>query len=122
VTSQSENDLEAAPAPQSVAPLTDSPWFWLYLFSIAALAGLILIGPKYYARQSQVERQYQGKVRAAQAAAGAEPTKELSRPEATQTSLTPLIILFAAIWICAWPLVWWTLRKRVAAPQPSIES
>lgn len=98
----------------SHAPLTDSPWFWLYLFSIAALAGLILIGPKYYARQSQVERQYTGKVRASQAASGAEPTKEMPTPQSTKTSLTPLMILFALIWICAWPLVWWTLRKRNA--------
>ena|SRR5436190_1133398 len=95
-------------------PLTDSPWFWLYLFSIAALAGLLLIGPKYYARQTQVERQYEGKVRAAQAASGAQPTKEMSTPDATKSSLAPLFLLFGAIWICAWPLVWWTLRKRSA--------
>ena len=103
---------------QRPSPLADSPWFWLYLFSIAALAGLLLIAPKYYARQSQVERQYQGKIRASQAAAGAEPDKEMSRPEATRTSLTPLIVLFSVIWICAWPLVWWTLRKRSSASSP----
>jgi hypothetical protein len=98
----------------AAARLSDSPWFWLYLFSIAALAGLLLIGPKYYERQSQVERQYQAKIRASQAASGADPSKEMSTPEATRTSLTPLIFLFALIWICAWPLVWWTLRKRMA--------
>lgn len=107
-------NANSAPSP-SPPPLTDSPWFWLYLFSIAALAGLFLIGPKYYARQSQVERQYQGKVRAAQSESGAEPTKEMSRPDETLTTLTPLFVLFAAIWICAWPLVWWNLRSRAVS-------
>lgn len=104
---------------QRPPPLADSPWLWLYLFSTAALVGLVLIGPKYYPRQSQVERQYQGKVRAAQAAAGAEPDMDMSTPESTQSTLTPLFILFSVIWICAWPLVWWTLKKRSAAPPSS---
>jgi hypothetical protein len=102
-------------APEPTMPLTDSPWFWLYLFSIAALAGLFLIGPKYYLRQSQIERQYQGKVRASQAASGAEPTKEMSQPDSTRSSLVPLFVLFTFVWICAWPLVWWTLRKRASS-------
>jgi hypothetical protein len=92
---------------QRPPPLADSPWLWLYLLST------------YYPRQSQVERQYQGKVRAAQAAAGAEPDMDMSTPESTQSTLTPLFILFSVIWICAWPLVWWTLKKRSAAPPSS---
>ena len=42
-------------------PLTDSPWFWLRLFSYAALIVLVAIGPKYSQRQRQIELQYQSR-------------------------------------------------------------
>src|SRR5688572_4943390 len=37
-------------------PITDSPWFWLILFSLAAIGGLLAIAPKYAIRQAGVER------------------------------------------------------------------
>ena len=46
-----------------VAPLTDSVWFWVMLFSIAALASLAASKPVYDARQDRIERRFQ--VRAA---------------------------------------------------------
>lgn len=48
---------EPPPNP-SKPPLTDSPWFWLFLFGLAGVAALAAIGPKYVRRQAKIEQQY----------------------------------------------------------------
>jgi hypothetical protein len=43
----------------------DSPWFWGLLFSLMALIGLGLIGPKFDVRQRQIEGRFLGRRQAA---------------------------------------------------------
>ena len=43
--------------------LTDSPWFWVLIFSAMALVALIAMGPKYGGRQSRMEVKYQARQR-----------------------------------------------------------
>jgi hypothetical protein len=50
-------------AAQYRPPVTDSPWFWVMMFSTMALAALLAIGPKYGGRQARLERQYQARER-----------------------------------------------------------
>jgi hypothetical protein len=50
--------------PQS--PITDSPWFWVLVFSLMALLALLAIGPKYGRRQTRLELQYQARERIAE--------------------------------------------------------
>lgn len=38
--------------------LTDSPWFWAYLFSAAAFVALLLMGGKYEHRQTHIEDEF----------------------------------------------------------------
>jgi hypothetical protein len=92
-------------------PMTDSPWFWVYLFSTAALVALALIGPKFAARQAQIEREYQGRQRAAQQVQGAEPTGELSTAEKTLITLRPLFLGLAAVTVAAWIVTWLSWRR-----------
>jgi hypothetical protein len=96
--------------------LTDSPWFWAYLFATAALIALALIAPKYAERQADIERQFQGRQRAAQQAQGQEPNVELSTAERTLITLQPLFITLAAVTIIAWIIVWH--RRRLPTPDP----
>src|SRR5688572_13037887 len=45
--------------PEQRPPITDSPWFWVRVFSLMALATLLVIGPKYGRRQAAIEQKYQ---------------------------------------------------------------
>ena len=87
-------------------PITDSPWFWVYLFATAALIALALMGPKYASRQAQIEREFQGRQRASQQARGQEPSGALSNAEKTLITLRPLFIAMAAITVLAWFIFW----------------
>ncbi len=93
-------------------PLVDSPWFWAYLFSTAALVALALVGPKFGPRQAQIEREYQGRTRAAQNLNGVEPDLPLSSSTQTIVTLRPLFLGLAALTTIAWIAFWWTRPKQ----------
>jgi hypothetical protein len=93
-------------------PITDSPWFWAYLFGTAALVALALAGSKYGPRQAQIEREFQGRQRAAQNLNGQEPNVGLSSAQRTLVSLQPLFLVLAAITAGAWLVFWRQHRRR----------
>jgi hypothetical protein len=105
------------------SPITDSPWFWAYLFGTAALIALALAGGKYGPRQAQIEREFQGRQRAAQNLNGQTPSVGLSTSQRTLVSLRPLFLTLAAITAGAWLVFWRQHRRRqrtvVAAPPAS---
>jgi hypothetical protein len=92
-------------------PMTDSPWFWAYLFGTAALVALALMSPKYGSRQAQIEREFQGRERAAQNRAGHEPDIAMSTAGDTLITLRPLFLALAAVTSIAWFVFWWTRRR-----------
>ena len=95
-------------------PITDSPWFWAYLFGAAALVALALVSPKFSRRQAHIEREFQGRQRAAQQLGGREPTVEMSSAEKTLITLRPLLFAFASITLLAWFVFWRTRVARLA--------
>ncbi len=48
------------PSPQSV---TETPWFWVMLFSLAALAAMATIGPKFERREQVIETKFHARER-----------------------------------------------------------
>jgi hypothetical protein len=108
------------PSPPKKSVL-DSPWYWLYVFSAAALAALFLAGPRYAQRQAQLERNYQARQRAVQHRVGEAPSTPLSEPSRTHIPLWPLFGVLSVLLLIAW----WKLGRRqpggplATEPEPS---
>ena len=45
------------------SPVTESPWFWVMLFSLAALAAIATIGPKFEQREQSIETKFHARER-----------------------------------------------------------
>jgi cell division protein FtsL len=105
-------------APSAESPrrksILESPWYWLYAFCTVALAALVLMTPKFAERQAQIERQAQGRERAAQQRAGKTPSTPMSTAAATIVTLRPLMLLLAAVLAAAWAVLWWRHFRRPA--------
>jgi len=99
-------------------PLTDSPWYWLYVFATAGLVALVLMGPKYAARQSQLEQNYQGHQRANQHRVGLDPDTPLSSQEHTYIQLWPLYLVLFGLLAAGWVGLWWRRFHRPATTLP----
>ena len=91
----------------SPPPVTDSPWFWICLFGTFGLVMLVAMDAKYAQRQAQIERQYQGRTRAAQQRAGETPSTPMSTRHQTQITLKPLYPVLAMFVLAGWILFWW---------------
>lgn len=91
--------------------VTESPWFWAYLFGMFALVALSFAGPKFAARQAQLEQQFQGRERALQIRNGEEPDIELSTPDETIITLWPLYAGLITTTAISWGVFWWTRQK-----------
>jgi hypothetical protein len=88
------------------SPLTDSPWFWAYLFGTAALVALFLAGPRYHGRQGQLEREFAARQSAGQIVVGDRgPIMPTEGP--TILPLRPLYIVLGVVWTIAWVGLWY---------------
>ena len=107
--------------PATRPPITDSPWYWTYLFCTAGLIALFLAGPRFSARQTQIERKYEARQRASQYVAGrtsAEPFPPASR-RGTRITLQPLYLILGGVLSVAWvSLWWWHYRPTRPLPKP----
>lgn len=104
--------------PSERARLTDSPYYWTYLFCTVGLILLVFMGPKIRARQAQIEQKYQGRQRAIQHLQGVEPSTPVSSPDRTQIVLGPLFASLGVILCVAWIRLWWT-HFRPGFKQPT---
>jgi hypothetical protein len=98
--------------------ITDSPWFWVMLFSLMAIGALLSVGGKYGRRQAGIERQYQARERVME---GQGSATELSpRPYATaDDTLIPLWPLAAALGGLAALAVVMLVRGRLRPDSPA---
>ena len=103
VSNPRNRSLNSAAASSSArVPITDSPWFWAYLFGTAAVVALMLAGPRYSQRQPQLERQFAARQRGGQAIAGPNGSVPPSTSEQMIISLRPLYILLIMLLSVGW--------------------
>ena len=96
---------------------TDSPWFWIYLFSTFALIGLLIMQAKFVSRQTAIERKGLGRGTMLEQNADPGSGTEIHAASDKQTlrtvSLRPLILVLALALCVGW-IVFWSqqLRRR----------
>ncbi|MFO0905885.1 MAG: hypothetical protein U0939_22955 [Pirellulales bacterium] len=101
-------------------PLTDSPWFWLYVFATAGVLALLATSSKFGARQSQLDRQFEGRRHAVLVAADEDMSSDqtaalrFTSPGERIESLRPLYALMMVAIVGGWIVLWWQ-RFRPAA-------
>jgi hypothetical protein len=88
--------------PPSRPRITDSPWFWVLVFSLMAMAALVAIGGKYGRRQAALERQFQARERIAFAETADNDAVDFegrtyATPDDTLVPLWPLAIIMIAV-------------------------
>ncbi|MFP6673605.1 MAG: hypothetical protein VB878_00875 [Pirellulaceae bacterium] len=109
------------------SPISDSPWFWGYVFACGGLIALILMGPKYEARQGQLDRNNQGRIRAAQDKAQdgiaegsvAQSSERASVPSSPGISLRPLFVI---LWLVITVVFFRVFGKRMVSTQTPQET
>ncbi len=99
--------MNAPLPPRPANSLADSPWFWLCVFSAAALVALTAIGPKYLRRQARLENRFEHRVdawRARDQAGSTEFEPEVRpgesnqlAPESIRSTLAPLGVVLCAV-------------------------
>ncbi|HUG70334.1 MAG TPA: hypothetical protein VMM76_21475 [Pirellulaceae bacterium] len=98
-----------APSASLRKSITDSPWYWVYLFCTAGAVALLLAGPKFAARQSQIERNSEDRLQVARHVAEQRiDTREQTAEQATATRITlwPLYVLLGGALSVAWFNLW----------------
>lgn len=83
------------------APITDSPWFWVLLFSIVGLIALGGISGQYGRRQARLERQYQARERIRDEAVNDPARRDYATAEHTLVPIWPLAILLGGVIVLA---------------------
>lgn len=93
-------------------PITDSPWFWVLLFSVVACFAVAAISGQYGKRQARLERQYQARERIAEHAVDDPTRRAYSSPEATLVPIWPLALTLGAVGLVAALMLWRERRSR----------
>jgi hypothetical protein len=104
--------------PSDRPPLTDSPWFWVLLFSVVGLIAVAAISGQYGKRQARLERQYQARERIAEGTIGEAGQREYASPERTLIPLWPLALVLGGVGIASAVMLGreYQIRQRESVP------
>jgi FtsH-binding integral membrane protein len=112
-------------------PITDSPWFWVLLFSSMAMVALLVMSHKYTRRQAIIERHYQANERVTEQFENKSPDtartddgqspRPFASPGHNLITLWPLAVLMALIAATSATMLYRTSRA-VPGPESKAES
>lgn len=109
---------QTTPTPE---PITDSPWFWLYMFATFALIMLVVFRPKLDVRQADIEQQHQGRQMAIDSQAGEQTPTALSTPGNTLVNWNYFYVVFGILVAIGWGRLWY-VRFRTQRQPPENSS
>lgn len=112
--------MSASQAPRP--PITDSPWFWLYLFGTAGIFAIMAQSVRYGDRQAQLDRQYQGRRHIREFPADQESAFEFSQADDKIRSLRPLYYVLGGVLIVGWIGLWWQRYRLRPLPSEPVET
>ncbi len=118
--------MSATPAPQQ-EPITDSPWFWLYLFATTALILLVVFRSKLDIRQAEIERQHQARELANQTlegqadVAGEDQPVTVSTPENTLIGWNYIYVVLGVLVSVGWVRLWYVRFRKPSQPPPEAD-
>jgi hypothetical protein len=98
--------------------ITDSPWYWVYLFCTAGAIALVLAGPKFAVRQAQIEDNSQARQHAARHVAEQSLSLAENNPapqSETRMQLWPLYVMLGIVLSVAWFNLWRRQHQRTAS-------
>jgi hypothetical protein len=116
--------MNSHPVPRR--PLTENPWFWVHLFSVAGLIGLFLVNQKADTLQAQRDANFTLRQHSLdRQSGGVRPPPETSAAETLQqerhVTFTPFYTLLGIVTVVSWWMVW-RRHFRPAAPHPARNS
>jgi|TARA_B100000519_G_scaffold185078_1_gene179949 hypothetical protein len=85
--------------------LTESIWFWIYLFSTAGLISLVILQGKFDTRQDLEEINFRARMQTYEDSTATSLAVKTPSNEQIVT-LTPLYILFGLIFAVSWIVLW----------------
>ncbi len=101
--------------------ITESPWYWAYVFCTGGLIVLITVGPRYTQRQTQIEQNSQKRQWAAQGLAGQAQDDSRMDSEELSIKLWPLFVVLSSILAIAWcKLIRDHLKRNAGQTQPGV--
>jgi hypothetical protein len=103
--------------------LTDSPWFWIYLFGAAALIAMFLIGNKADTVQAQrdgnfTRRQVSLERQAGKSSDASPLDAESEQHEPRYVDFTIFYAIIGAVTVFAWIMHWRQFLQRRALSSP----
>ncbi len=100
-------------------PITDSPWFWLYLFATFALILLIVFQGKLDIRQANIERQHQARQLANQPAdTASDAPVAVSSPGDTLIGWNYLVWVLGVLVAVGWIRLWYVRFRHWGTATP----
>ncbi|RCS42165.1 hypothetical protein DTL42_20255 [Bremerella cremea] len=118
--------MSVTPAPQQ-EPITDSPWFWLYLFATTALILLVVFRSKLDIRQADIERQHQAREYMSQtledpaATTGEVPVAAVSTPDNTLIGWNYIYVVLGVLVSVGWVRLWYVRFHQPIQPPPEAD-
>jgi hypothetical protein len=92
--------------------ISESPWYWIYLFCTVGLVLLVLMEPKVIALLARDTNQAVGRQRAWQQQMGQDPAAEMATAEQMKRFVRSLYAILGSVLLVGWIVFWWQQYRR----------